>query len=164
MKIAIYGLGYVGLTAAACLTSEGHSVLGVDISEHKVKEANSGRSPIQEPGLEDLLAKAVAGGLLHCATDGSRQLGECDMAIVCVGTPSGVDGSHNMTYIAEVSRQIAASVDPRREVPLTVVYRSTIRPGTIEELIRPIFESTLGKDFRSIELVYNPEFLREAYA
>jgi GDP-mannose 6-dehydrogenase len=164
MKIAIYGLGYVGLTAAACLTSEGHWVLGVDVSEHKVKEANSGKSPIQEPGIEDLLSRAVAGGLLHCATDGSQQINECDMAIVCVGTPSGVDGSHNMTYIAEVSRQIAASVDPKREVPLTVVYRSTIRPGTIEELIRPIFESTLGKDFSCIELVYNPEFLREAYA
>ncbi|WP_294541816.1 nucleotide sugar dehydrogenase [uncultured Rhodoblastus sp.] len=164
MKIAIYGLGYVGLTAAACLTSEGHWVLGVDVSERKVKEANSGKSPIQEPGLEDLLSKAVAGGLLHCTTDGSQQLNQCDLAIVCVGTPSGVDGSHNMTYIAEVSRQIATAVDPKRQTPLTVVYRSTIRPGTIEELIKPIFESTLGKNFSCIELVYNPEFLREAYA
>src|SRR6266702_529310 len=59
MKIAIYGLGYVGLTAAACLTSEGHSVVGVDVSEIKVRETNAGKSPIKEPGLEELLSKAV---------------------------------------------------------------------------------------------------------
>ena len=86
------------------------------------------------------------------------------MAIVCVGTPSGPDGSHNMTYIAEVSRQIATSIDPLRKKPLTVVYRSTIRPGTVEDLIHPIFETTLGDNIGAIELVYNPEFLREATA
>ena len=166
MKIAIYGLGYVGLTAAACLTSEGHTVLGIDVSEQKVRETNLGRSPIKEPGLEELLVKGVNAGLLHCVTDGSSGLSDCDMAIVCVGTPSGVDGSHNMAYIAEVSRQIATSVnrDSDRKTPLTVVYRSTIRPGTTEELIHPIFASTLGAKMSAVELVYNPEFLREATA
>ena len=164
MKIAIFGLGYVGLTAAACLTSEGHWVFGVDVSEQKVKEINAGRSPISEPGLHDLLAKAIANDLLSCSTDGLERLNECDMAIVCVGTPSGADGSHNMSYIAEVSRQIATTIDPGRQVPLTVVYRSTIRPGTIEELIFPIFETTLGEKVGAVELVYNPEFLREATA
>jgi GDP-mannose 6-dehydrogenase len=69
-----------------------------------------------------------------------------------------------MSYIAEVSRQIAAAVDPERSQPLTVVYRSTIRPGTIEELITPIFRSVLGAKTGAVELVYNPEFLREAVA
>jgi GDP-mannose 6-dehydrogenase len=164
MKIAIYGLGYVGLTAAACLTKEGHEVLGVDVSEQKVRETNLGKSPITEPGLEDLLRAAVEAGRLKCVTDASAGLNGCDMAIVCVGTPSGVDGSHNMTYIAEVSRQIASSIDRNRAAPLTVVYRSTIRPGTTEELIRPIFASVLGDRIGAIELVYNPEFLREATA
>lgn len=164
MKIAIYGLGYVGLTAAACLTKEGHWVLGVDVNELKVRETNQGVSPIKEPGLEELLAKAVKADLLHCVTDGSARLNECDMAIVCVGTPSGPDGSHNMAYIAEVSRQISTSISPTRPSPLTVVYRSTMRPGTTDELIRPIFESALGDESPAFELVYNPEFLREATA
>lgn len=165
MKIAIYGLGYVGLTAAGCLTKQGHSVLGVDVSEKKVREANEGRSPIHEPGLDDLLAAAVARGLLHCTTHAADLVEGCDMAIVCVGTPSGPDGSHNMSYIAEVSRQIAAAIRPDRAEPLTVVYRSTIRPGTTDELIEPIFRATLGEaGMRAVRLVYNPEFLREAVA
>ncbi len=164
MKIAIYGLGYVGLTSAACLTSEGHYVIGVDVSEDKVREINAGKSPIYEPGLQDLLVSAVNDGRLICTTNGAGKTNDCDMAIVCVGTPSGSDGSHNMSYIAEVSRQIASSVDRKRNVPLTVVYRSTIRPGTINELILPIFSAILGDDIGAIELVYNPEFLREATA
>ena len=164
MKIAIYGLGYVGLTSAGCLTSEGHEVLGIDVSEKKVNETNAGRSPIEEPGLGELISKAVQNGLLVCTTGAERQINSCDLALVCVGTPSGPDGAHNMTYIAEVSRQIAASIDPGRAVPLTVVFRSTIRPGTIDGLIDPIFKATLGSDSRAVELVYNPEFLREAVA
>ncbi len=164
MKIAIYGLGYVGLTSAGCLTSEGHHVIGVDVSEDKVREINAGRSPIYEPGLQELLISAVKDGRLVCTTNGAQSTSACDMAIVCVGTPSGSDGSHNMSYIAEVSRQIASTVNRNRKVPLTVVYRSTIRPGTINELILPIFSAILGEDIGVIELVYNPEFLREATA
>ena len=164
MKIAIYGLGYVGLTSAGCLTSEGHHVLGIDVSEKKVNETNAGRSPIEEPGLTELIERAVKEGRLVCTTNAGRQINECDLALVCVGTPSGPDGAHNMSFIAEVSRQIAASIDPDRPVPLTVVFRSTIRPGTIEELIEPIFKATLGSNVGAVELVYNPEFLREAVA
>jgi GDP-mannose 6-dehydrogenase len=164
MKIAIYGLGYVGLTSAACLTSEGHYVIGVDVSEDKVRDINAGKSPIHEPGLQELLISAVNDGRLACTTNAADKMHDCDIAIVCVGTPSGADGSHNMSYIAEVSRQIASSVDRARKVPLTVVYRSTIRPGTINELILPIFTAILGDDIGAIELVYNPEFLREATA
>ncbi len=164
MKIAVFGLGYVGLTAAGCLTKEGHQVIGVDISNDKVNEINKGLSPIKEPGLEDLLKTAIDNNLLHCTTNAGEKLGDVDLAIVCVGTPSGPDGSHNMSYIAEVSRQIASSVDRTRKTPLTVAYRSTIRPGTIEELILPIFAGVLGPDIGAVQLVYNPEFLREALA
>lgn len=164
MKIAIYGLGYVGLTAAACLAREGHSILGFDVSADKINKTNAGESHIEEPGLDDLLKEALQKGLLHCTTQPGKLVNECDMAIVCVGTPSGPDGSHNMSYIAEVSRQIAAAVDPDRQVPLTVVYRSTIRPGTIEGLILPVFKAALKDKIGAIELVYNPEFLREAVA
>lgn len=165
MKIAIYGLGYVGLTAAACLTKDGHHVVGVDVSDDKVAKVNEGVSPIAEPGLEELLKNALAEGLLSATTSPGRSVDDCDMAIVCVGTPSAPDGSHNMSFIAEVSRQIATSVNRGRSRPLTVVYRSTIRPGTMEGLISPIFATILGVDFENlIELVYNPEFLRESVA
>lgn len=165
MKIAIFGLGYVGFTAACCLVSEGHSVIGIDVSEAKVAGILTGKSPIAEPLVEDMLAKGLADGVFDASTRIGDALDDCDIAIVCVGTPSGPDGGHDMRYIAEVTRQIAAAVKRDRAVPLTVVYRSTIRPGTMEEFVRPIFAAQLGDAFsKAIELVYNPEFLREATA
>lgn len=164
MKIAIFGLGYVGLTAAACLTREGHSVVGIDVNDEKIAAVHAGRSPITEPGVAELIQAAVNKGLLSASKDAAPHLDSCQMAIVCVGTPSAPDGSHNMAYIAEVSRQIASMIDPARRDPLTVVYRSTMRPGTTEELIQPIFEQKLGPDSGKFELVYCPEFLRESVA
>jgi GDP-mannose 6-dehydrogenase len=164
MKIAIFGLGYVGMTAAGCLSSIGHQVIGVDVSEEKVDVVNSGRSPIAEPGLEDLVSDAVKKGLLLATKDARPHIDSCSMAIVCVGTPSAPDGSHNMSYVADVSRQIASIINKNRTQPLTVVYRSTMRPGTIEDLVSPIFESIVGADADVVELVYNPEFLRESVA
>jgi GDP-mannose 6-dehydrogenase len=164
MKIAIFGLGYVGLTAAACLSSEGHEIVGIDVSDEKVAAINAGKSPIAEPGIPELIASAVTKGLLRATKDAAPHLNSCDMAFVCVGTPSAPDGSHNMTYIAEVSRQIAALISPDRPDALTVVYRSTMRPGTTEDLIEPIFEQQLGHDSGKVELVYCPEFMRESVA
>ncbi|WP_336962962.1 nucleotide sugar dehydrogenase [Sphingobium aquiterrae] len=165
MQIAIYGLGYVGLTAAACLAKSGHKVIGIEVSEAKVAELKAGGCPISEPGLQELLREGIANDRFDVMQSAGSVINECDMAIVCVGTPSGPDGSHNMTYISEVSRQIAAAVSTNRPQPLTVVYRSTIRPGTVEELITPIFEAELNGRFAdAVELVYNPEFLREATA
>lgn len=164
MKIAIFGLGYVGLTAAACLSSEGHEIVGIDVSDEKVAAINAGRSPIAEPGIPELIASAVQKGLLRATKDAAPHLNSCDMAFVCVGTPSAPDGSHNMTYIAEVSRQIAALINPARPHALTVVYRSTMRPGTTEDLIEPIFEQQHGHDSGKVELVYCPEFMRESVA
>lgn len=165
MQIAIYGLGYVGLTAAACLAKSGHKVIGIEVSEAKVAELKAGRCPIAEPGLPELLSEGLKNNLFDVRQSAGDIINECDMAIVCVGTPSGADGSHNMNYISEVSRQIAAAITTNRPQPLTVVYRSTIRPGTVEELITPIFEAELnGRMSAAVELVYNPEFLREATA
>lgn len=165
MQIAIYGLGYVGLTAAACLAKSGHKVIGIEVSEAKVADLKAGRCPIAEPGLPELLSEGLKNNLFDVRQSAGDIINECDMAIVCVGTPSGANGSHNMTYISEVSRQIAAAITTNRPQPLTVVYRSTIRPGTVEELITPIFEAELnGRMAAAVELVYNPEFLREATA
>ncbi|WDF74656.1 nucleotide sugar dehydrogenase [Novosphingobium sp. KACC 22771] len=165
MKIAIFGLGYVGFTAACCIASEGHHVVGVDVSDAKIAAILDGRSPITEPKVDEMLAQGLADGLITATTNVAEALKDTDLALVCVGTPSGPDGSHDMRYIADVSRQIAAAVDTARETPLTVVFRSTIRPGTMDDLVHPIFAARHGADTdRLIELVYNPEFLREATA
>ncbi|MAY20136.1 MAG: GDP-mannose dehydrogenase [Erythrobacteraceae bacterium] len=165
MKIAIFGLGYVGSTAAGCIASEGHTVVGVDVSAAKVDALNSARAPVYEPGLDELIAKAHAEGRISATTELTDQLDDADIAIVCVGTPSGVDGAHNMTYIAQVTQNIAAALKPDREKPLTLAYRSTMRPGSCENIIWPIIEGALGdKATDAVELVYNPEFLREASA
>ena len=165
MHITIFGLGYVGFTAACCIASEGHHVTGIDVSEKKVADILAGRSPIIEPGVDEMLQEGLKKGLITASTSIGDHLDECDLAIVCVGTPSAADGSHNMGYIADVTRQIAAALKSDRKKTLTVAYRSTIRPGSVEELIAPIFEASLGdKADEIIELVYNPEFLRESSA
>jgi GDP-mannose 6-dehydrogenase len=165
VKVVVFGLGYVGFTASCCIASEGHHVTGIDVSEKKVAAILRGESPIVEPGVAEMLTAALAKGLIAAATNIGNSLDDADLAIVCVGTPSAADGSHNMDYIAEVSRHIATSLSPSRSKPLTVAYRSTIRPGSIEELIQPIFASVLGSDHMGqVELVYNPEFLRESSA
>jgi len=165
VKIAIFGLGYVGSTAAGCLASQGHTILGVDVSEAKVDALNAGRAPVYEPGLDELIAAAHADGRISAVTQVGDELDDTDIAIVCVGTPSGPDGAHNMSYIAQVTRAIAAALKPDRKAPLTLAYRSTMRPGSCENIIWPIIESHLGDAAaRAVELVYNPEFLREASA
>lgn len=166
MKVAVFGLGYVGFTVVCCLANAGHEVVGFDVNEIKTIHVNSGICPITEPDLDIMLRDGLAAGRIFATTNVGQHLVSCDLAIVCVGTPSMPDGSHDMRFIAEVSRQIAAHIrSDSRRTPMTVTYRSTIRPGTMEGLIAPIFKAALGEDFHNqIELVYNPEFLRESTA
>jgi GDP-mannose 6-dehydrogenase len=166
MKIIVFGLGYVGLTAAACSLKDGHIVHGIDVSSAKVQELSRGRSPVFEPGLEELLEEGIEREAFSVSTDLPENICKFDLALVCVGTPSLPDGSHNMSYIANVSRDIAKSIKSSApsSSPLTIAYRSTVRPGTMEELATPIINGVLGTKSRAYELVYNPEFLRESTA
>lgn len=166
MKVAIFGLGYVGFTAACCIASQGHQVVGVDVSDIKIEDVNSGRTPFEEPGLEELMAAQLSAGRLRATKEVTEALEGADLAMVCVGTPSGPDGAHDMRYIIDVSRQIAKGlVQAGNSASLTVAYRSTMRPGSIRKLIAPIFRAQLGDNWDDrIDLVYNPEFLREAQA
>lgn len=165
MSIAIFGLGYVGFTSMCCLASEGHKIVGFDINESKVNDINSGVCPISEPGVDQLLKSALMERRISAYTAIDGRLDNCDYAIVCVGTPSAPSGEHDMSHIASVSKQIAGELRSSRTSPLTVIYRSTIRPGTMSELIIPIFQNTLGDAFSAnVELIYNPEFLRESSA
>lgn len=165
MKVVVLGLGYVGFTAACCIASEGHSVIGIDVSERKVRQIMDGTAPIVEPKVSDLLQQAIAAGRIATDTTIGTHLDDCDLAVVCVGTPSAADGSHNMGFIADVTRQIAAALKPPRARPLVLAYRSTFRPGTVEDLVLPILHAALGDATdQLVEVVYNPEFLREGLA
>lgn len=159
MQIAVFGLGYVGLTTAGCLVRQGYSVIGFDPNDEKCRQVNEGRSPVFEPGLGDLIALGVREGRLKAAPRPTREMFDgCDLAMVCVGTPSSATGAHNMSFITQVARQIAQLCEDRTR-PLTVAFRSTIPPGTMERVVAPFFGDSGG-----VELAYNPEFLRESSA
>ena len=166
MKVAVFGLGYVGFTAACCLAAQGHSVVGIDVSEAKVDDVNGGIVLFEEPELAEILAQQRQAGRLTATRSVAQALDGTDMALICVGTPSGPDGAHDMRYIIDVSHQIAGALaaGPLGHV-LTVAFRSTMRPGSLRKLIAPIFQARLGAAWREhVDLVYNPEFLREAQA
>jgi len=165
LKVVVVGLGYIGVTAAACLTSQGHSVVGVDVNEEKASLINAGVSPITEPGVDELIAAAHESATLSASTV-LPAFDDVDLVVVCVGTPSSADGSHNMTYVAESARQIARAIKAAdRDRRITVAFRSTFRPGTMDELISPLFHDLLGDRMTNqVELAYNPEFLRETTA
>src|SRR3954471_9017853 len=109
MRVAVFGLGYVGFTSMCCIASEGHHVVGFDVSEKKVAQINGGIPPIVEPGVEKLLKDGLASRRIAAFREVGDRLDSCDLALVCVGTPSASDGSHDMSHIAEVTRQIAAA-------------------------------------------------------
>src|SRR5207247_1817581 len=93
MKVSVFGLGYVGSVSAAALAADGHDVIGVDVNAEKVAAVNGGRSPIVEPGLEELLARVAAEGRLRATTDTARAVAASEVSLICVGTPSRRNGS-----------------------------------------------------------------------
>lgn len=165
MKVALFGMGYVGLTAACCIASEGHSVVGVETSVAKSRSIGRGLTPFQEPGLQELLTKVHGNGLLKVTGSVSTALDGAMLAIVCVGTPTSRGGTLEMGSAIEATRQIAGSLAERPGPQLTVAYRSTMQPGSMSDVISPIFADVLGPEWETrVELVYNPEFMREASA
>jgi GDP-mannose 6-dehydrogenase len=161
MKLSIFGLGYVGCVSAACFAKEGHDVIGVDVNQVKVDIINSGRSPIVEPGVEELIKNAVECGKLRATTDGKAAVHESDISLVCVGTPSNHNGSLDLTYIKRACQQIGEALESKRRYHI-VALRSTMLPGTIEETVAPTLEVYSGKRRgRDFGVAINPEFLRE---
>ena len=116
-RVSIFGLGYVGVVSAAALAEAGHTIVGVDMNLTKVEMINAGRSPIIEPGLNDMLRRVLAAGRISAFVEPNDRLDVCDVAIVCVGTPCAPDGAHDMRFVAEVSRQIADHLTQGRKAP-----------------------------------------------
>jgi GDP-mannose 6-dehydrogenase len=161
MRVAVFGLGYVGAVTAACLAHRGHQVWGVDIDPRKVAAVNAGRGPVAEPGLDTLLAEATRSLRLHATGDVSRAVREADVLLLCVGTPADGDGHVDLGAVREVAGQIGRVLrvtDGHR----TVVVRSTVPPGTTEGLLRPLLEHHARRPAgTAFGLAANPEFLRE---
>lgn len=152
------GLGYVGCVSAACLASLGHRVTGVDRDEHKVKTVLEGRAPFYEPGLEDLVRETVRAGRLTASLSAADAVQDADVALLCVGTPSERNGNLGLGQLRRVTEEIASAAVGRSK-PLVVAVRSTVFPGTCEDIVLPAFAAN-----PQVSVVSNPEFLREGAA
>jgi GDP-mannose 6-dehydrogenase len=163
-RVAVFGIGYVGAVTAACLSQDGHSVIGVDIDPTKVGELNSGVSPVSETGLDEILRAQIATGRLRATTSVSEAIGESEIALVAVGTPSATDGSVNADGVERVVRAIGQALKNDGK-QYWVVIRSTLLPGILEGRLRPALEDAAGRKLGPhLVLCNNPEFLRESSA
>ena len=158
MKIAVAGTGYVGLVAGVCFAEVGHNVICVDIDQEKVKRMKSGKSPIYEQDLEELMINNSAAGRLDYTTNYKEAYKWAEVIFIGVGTPELPDGSANLSYVANVSRQIAESV----EKDCLVVVKSTVPIGTNDK-VEQFIKDFLIADVK-VEVASNPEFLAQGTA
>jgi GDP-mannose 6-dehydrogenase len=146
------------------MAQDGHTVIGVDVNPVKVDSITSGRSPIIEPGLDELIASGIESGQISGTTDGQSAVLASDISIICVGTPSNENGSLNLKYIENVCREIGM-VLARKDAYHVVVIRSTVIPGTVREKLIPILEHYSQKRAgQGFGVCMNPEFMRESSA
>jgi GDP-mannose 6-dehydrogenase len=162
MKVAVLGLGYVGTVTAAGLAASGHDVTGVDVDPFKVGCIAAGRSPVIEPGIDDLVAEAVSAGRLRATSRIADALSGADVSLICVGTPSAASGGTDLRFIERVSaelRQAMESVTPPESGHHSVVVRSTVPPGTVTHLAETYFAEV--PEGWQVGTAMCPEFLRE---
>jgi GDP-mannose 6-dehydrogenase len=161
VQISVFGLGYVGTVCAACLADRGHHVIGVDKQQVKVDLVQSGRSPVIEPEIEELIKRNRDTGRLTATTDGSKAVASSEMSIVCVGTPSRPNGEINLQAIESVSAEIGDALRSKTNRH-EIVIRSTVIPGATRNVIAPCIERSSGMTRGAgFGISFNPEFLRE---
>ena len=164
MRIAIFGLGYVGAVSAGCLAELGHTVVGVDPNAVKVDLINAGRAPVIEKGLDEFIARAVGAGRLRATTVQREAVEVSEVSLVCVGTPSQPNGNLELKYVRAVCREIGEALRETTDFHV-VVMRSTMLPGSMRSVVIPELEQASGKRIgEGIGVCINPEFLREATA
>ena len=164
MKISIFGLGYVGAVSAGCLATDGHQVIGVDPNKTKVDLINQGATPIIEKDIGEMIAATVKSGHLRATADVRDAVFGSDMSLICVGTPSQLNGNLDLSHVRKVCQEIGAAI-AEKDTFHVVVARSTMLPGSMRSLVIPTLEAASGKvagvDFG---VCNNPEFLREGTA
>ena len=163
MNISIFGLGYVGCVGMGCLASQGHKIIGVDVSDKKVELINQGVPTIVEKDIDKLIMDGHKKGMVSATKDFVKAVHSSDISFICVGTPSSDNGHLDLTYIMKTAEQIGEALKEKTGFHV-VVIRSTVFPGTNEkvgQLIADISGKVIDKDFA---IVSNPEFLREGTA
>jgi len=163
MKISIFGLGYVGCVGMGCLAKQGHTIVGVDVSDEKIKLINSGKPTIVEQDVDELIGTASQAGLIRATKDYVDAVISTDVSFMCVGTPSAKNGHLNLQHIFQTAENIGTAL-AQKEGFHVIVIRSTVFPGTNEKVGKIIAETSkkiINKDFA---IVSNPEFLREGSA
>lgn len=161
MRISIFGMGYVGCVSAGCFAELGHDIVAVEPNPTKVSMINAGKSPIIEERMDQLISSVVAAGRLKASSDWSNAIQETELAIVCVGTPSLANGNIDLRHVSRVCEQIGEALASKKEY-FTVVIRSTVVPGTVQEMAIPTLEKRSGKKVGvDFGVCMNPEFLRE---
>ena len=162
--LSVVGLGYVGAVTSVCFSNLGYRVLGVDTDAQKVADINAGCSPIIEEGLKEGIYQGVNNHTFSATTDLKEAVLNSSITIICVGTPSGQDGACDLTHIKKVCEEIGLIIADKKQFH-TLVFKSTVPPGTTENSLLPIIEGCSGKiagaDFG---LCFYPEFLRESTA
>ncbi|MGD9210972.1 MAG: nucleotide sugar dehydrogenase [Desulfobacteraceae bacterium] len=164
MNISIFGLGYVGSVTSGCLAREGHRVIGVDLVETKINMINTGKSPIIEKKLDQIIAQAVSDRKLYATLCSEEAIIQTDLSFICVGTPGMINGEQKLSHVRQVCEEIGWALK-KKNAYHTVVIRSTIFPGTMRNMVIPTLEKTSGKQVgRDFGVCYNPDFLREGNA
>ena len=158
MKISIFGVGYVGLTTAACLANLGHNVICIDIDQEKIRLLEEGKAPFFEPGLPELVAQNRKKNRLHFTTNAAEAVAFGEVIFNCVNTPCNEDGSANLNYVFAVAKTIGENIKEYK----VIVNKSTVPPGTTRKTAEIIKENC--KQQIAFDLVANPEFLREGDA
>ncbi len=158
-NISIIGSGYVGLVTGLGFAELGNRVIFIDVDDKKVEKINSHKPPIFEKGLEELMKKNRG---RYYATTEYNAIAESDIIFICVGTPFADDSSINLSFVKEASKEIGKNLGNKYQV---IVVKSTVIPGTTEEVVKTIIEEESGKEaFKDFGLAMNPEFLREGNA
>jgi len=162
--VSVFGLGYVGSVTAACLAHKGNRVLGVDVNPTKVQTLEAGRSPILEPGLDEIVAECHRACRLHATANAKDAVHETEISFISVGTPSQRNGKLDLTGIEHVCREIGTAL-AAKDAFHRVVLRSTVLPGTTESVVIPTLEAASGKRAGvGFAVCFVPEFLREGSA
>ena len=163
-RISVFGLGYVGAVTAACFAHVGHNVFGVDMNPGKVNSLEAGRTPVMEPGLAEIVKESVAASRLHASTDAGTAVQRSEISFICVGTPSLHNGRLDLSSVKHTCEEIGRALRTKSDFHW-IVIRSTVLPGTAQDVVIPALEAASGKragvDFA---VCSNPEFTREGTA
>jgi len=161
MDISIFGLGYVGAVSLACLARDGHRVVGVDVDQAKLDLIASGKTPVVEEGMVQLMQNVVASGRVTVTADPRAAIMNTEISLICVGTPSAANGSQDQTAMLRLTKDMGSALTEKRGSHV-FAYRSTIVPGTVEDVLCPILERESGKkNGADFHVCFQPEFLRE---